>query len=102
MQRGQSAKGQCWSRDMRVCAFYPVGIIEVQDPTPAGIDLFMTLPTGSHGQGGVHVNVMAGEVKTDESLEDDAPAWKGGSEEDEQAGGGTSISDHVQDCAKGG
>lgn len=49
----------------------------MQDPTPAGIDLFMTLATGSHGQGGVHVDVMAGEVETDESLKDDAPAGKG-------------------------
>lgn len=58
-------------------ASYPVGVVEMQDPTPAGIDLFMTLATGSHGQGGVHVDVMAGEVETDESLKDDAPAGKG-------------------------
>lgn len=62
---------------MAVSVYYPVGVVEMQDPTPAGVDLFMTLTAGSHGQSGVHVDIMAGEVETDESLKDDAPAGKG-------------------------
>lgn len=56
----------------------------MQDPTAAAVDLLVTLATPTHGQGCKHVDVVAGQVKTDQALEDDAPARKGRSQEDEQ------------------
>jgi len=56
----------------------------MQDVTPAAIDLLVTLSTSTHGQGGVHVDVMAGQVKTDQALEDNTPSREGRSQEDEQ------------------
>jgi hypothetical protein len=72
----------------------------MQDPTPARVDLFVTLPTASHRQRSVHVDVVTGEVETDQALEDDAPPRKRRREENEQARCRTSIGDHVKDCAE--
>lgn len=60
----------------------------------------MTLPTASHSQGGVHVDIVTGEIKTDQALEDDAPPWERRRKEDQQARCCTTISDHVKNCAE--
>ena len=62
----------------------------------------MALALGAHGQCGVHVNVVTGEIQADESLEDDAPSRPGGGQEDEEAGGGAAVRHHVEHCAEGG
>lgn len=60
----------------------------------------MALAAAAHGESGIHVHVVAGEVETDEELEDHAPARHGGREEDEEAGGGAAICHHVQDSSE--
>ena len=48
------------------------------------------------------MDVVAGEIKTDQPLEDNAPPRPGGSEKNQQAGGRAAVSHHVQDGAEGG
>lgn len=43
------------------------------------------------------MNVVRAEVEGDETLEDDGASWVGSSQEAEQASGGASICDHVED-----
>ena len=46
------------------------------------------------------MHIMARQVKTYEPLEQDRPCRERGSEEDEQAGCGAAIGDHVKDSAE--
>lgn len=62
----------------------------------------MALVGAAHGQGGVHVHVVAGQVEGDQALEEDGPARPGGAEEDQQTGGGAAVGDHVEHGAEGG
>lgn len=68
----------------------------MEDPTPAGVDLLVTLARRSHGQCGVHVDVVTGEIETDQALEDDTPARKGGSQKDQQTGCGAAVGHHIE------
>lgn len=56
----------------------------------------------AHGQSRVHVDVVAGQVKGDQSLEDDGPARKGRRQEHQQARRGAAIGHHVQHSTKSG
>ena len=62
----------------------------------------MRLALSSHNQSGIHVHVVRGQVEGDQSLEDDGPAWESGGKEDEQAGGGATVGDHVENSAEAG
>ena len=62
----------------------------------------MRLALSSHNQSRIHVHVVRGQVEGDQPLEDDGPAWESGCEENEQAGGGATVSDHVENSAKAG
>jgi hypothetical protein len=46
------------------------------------------------------MHIVAGEVQRNQSLEDDSPAGERGREENEEAGSGASIRDHVKDSAE--
>ena len=46
------------------------------------------------------MHVMARQIKTYEPLEQDRPCGERGSEEDQQAGCGAAIGDHVKDGAE--
>jgi len=48
---------------------YLVIVVEIQKSAPALINLLVTLARSSHGQGRVHVHVMARQIETDEALE---------------------------------
>lgn len=46
----------------------------MEDVTSTRIHLFVTLAARTHGQGRVHVDIVAGKVETDQALEDDGPS----------------------------
>ena len=77
-----------------------VGIVEVQDPAARLVDIFMAFAGATHGQGRIHVHVMAGQVERNQALKDDGPAGESRCEEDEQARCCTSIGDHVKKSAE--
>ena len=62
----------------------------------------MALALPAHAQRGVHVHVVAREVQADEELEDGGVGGLGAGEEDEQAGGGAAVGDHVEHGAEAG
>lgn len=72
----------------------------MHDLAPLGINVLVALTTSSHGQSGIHVHVVAGEVETDEELEDHAPSWFGSRQENQQTGCCTSIRHHVQNSSE--
>ena len=74
----------------------------MQDPAAAAIHFLMTLTTPSHCQGRIHVNVMAGEIQTDQTLEDDCPSWEGRCQEDKETARGAAVRHHVENGAKCG
>jgi hypothetical protein len=80
---------------------YSVCVIHVQNPTPLGINLLVAL-SASHAQTRVHVHVVAGEIQTDQALEDNTPSGKGRRKEHQQAGRGAAVGHHVKDCAECG
>ena len=77
-----------------------VGVVQIQDPAAALVDLLVRLADAAHDQRGVHVHVVAGEVEGDEALEDDGPAREGGGEEDEQARRRAAVGHHVEHGAE--
>lgn len=79
-----------------------IRIVHGEHPTPAPLDDLVALPAAAHDQRRVHVRVMAGQVQADQQLEDQAPPGEGTREEDEQAGGGAAVGDHVEDGAEAG
>lgn len=62
----------------------------------------MALTRGPHGQRRVHVNIMTGEIETDQALEDDTPSGKGGCQEYQQTRSGAAICYHIQHSTKRG
>lgn len=79
-----------------------VGVVKVHDAAPARGDVLVALALAAHDQGRVHVHVVAGEVQADQALEDHRVCGFGGGEEDEQAGSGAAVCNHVQDRAETG
>jgi hypothetical protein len=79
---------------------YVVGVVLLQDPTPALVDVLMALSAAAHAQGRVHVHVVASQIQRDETLENDAPPGKCLRQEDQQTGRGAPVRDHVQYRAK--
>jgi len=77
-----------------------VVVVQVHDLAPLCINVLVALAAATHGESGIHVHVMAGEVETDEELEDHAPARHSGRKEDKEAGGGAAICHHVQDSSE--
>lgn len=88
--------GQSTTSSWVVGPTYLVGIVEVHYPVPVGRDVLVALRAPAHAQRRIHVHVVAGEVKRDQALEDDAPAGEGLGKEHKQAGRGAAIGDHVQ------
>lgn len=81
---------------------YLVGVVQVQEPALALVNVLVARVGAADDEGGVHVHVVAGKVEGNEALEDNGPAGKGGREEDEQARGGAAVGDHVEDGAEAG
>lgn len=77
-----------------------VGVIQVQQPALALVDVLVARVGASNNQSGVHVHVVAGEVERNQALEDDGPSRKGRRQENQQARGGAAVRDHVQDGAE--
>jgi hypothetical protein len=75
---------------------YVVGVVLLQDPAPALIHVLVALFAAAHAQRRIHVHIVARQVERDEALEHDAPARESLRQEDEQAGRGASVCDHVQ------
>ena len=72
----------------------------MHDLAPVDIDVLVALTAATHGQSGIHVHVVAGEVETDQELEDHAPARLGCRQENEQAGCCAAVCHHVQHSAE--
>ena len=89
----------CGGREQRR-GFYLVGIVLMHNPALFRRHILMTLALAAHGQRGIHVNVMAGQIQADEALEDHAVGGFGGGQEDEQARGSAAVGHHVQDGAE--
>jgi hypothetical protein len=62
-----------------------VGIVQVQKPALALVDILVARVGTANNQGSVHVHVVAGEVECNQALEDDGPSRKGRGQEDQQA-----------------
>lgn len=77
-----------------------VGVVQVQKPALALVDILVARIRAAHNQSSVHVHVVAGEVECNQALEDDGPSREGRGQEDQQARGSAAVRDHVQDSAK--
>jgi hypothetical protein len=77
-----------------------IRIVQMQNPAPTGLDLLVALP--ARRQTRVHVDIVAGEIQTDQSLEQDRPPRKRRRKEHEQAGRRAAVGYHVEDGAEGG
>jgi hypothetical protein len=62
----------------------------------------VALIRASHAERSIHVDVMAGQIQGDQTLEENRPAGPGGREENEETGGRAAICHHVQDRAEPG
>lgn len=60
----------------------------------------MRLIAPAHSERRIHMNIVAREIQTNQSLEQDRPPRKRAREEDEQARGSAAIGDHVEDRAE--
>lgn len=69
----------------------------MHDAAGLGRHILMALVLSAHGKGSIHVHVMTGQVQTDQTLEDHAVCRLGCCQEDEQAGCGAAIGNHIQD-----
>ena len=72
----------------------------MHDLAPLLVDVLVTLSAASHGQGRIHMHVMAGEVQTDQQLEYHAPSRFCRRQKYEQASRCATISDHIQYCSE--
>lgn len=79
---------------------YPAGVILVQDPAAARVDLLVALRRATHAQRSVHVHVVASQVQTDQALKQDRPPRPGRAQEDQKTRGGAPIRDHVEHTTK--
>jgi uncharacterized OB-fold protein len=53
---------------------YVVGIVLLEQPTPALIHVLVALSAAAHAQRRIHVHVVTSQVQRDEALEHDAEA----------------------------
>jgi hypothetical protein len=56
----------------------------------------------TNNKAGIHMHVVASEIKRDKALEENSPSREGRRKEDEEAGCGASVGHHVQDGAESG
>lgn len=77
-----------------------VGVVQVQQPALALIDVLVARVGASNNQSSIHVHVVAGEVERNQALEDNGPSREGRRQENQQARGGAAVRDHVQDGAE--
>jgi hypothetical protein len=77
-----------------------VGIVEAKKPVLARIDVLVARIGARDNKGGIHVHVVAGEIKSNQTLEDDGPSREGGGQEDNETGCGAAIRHHVEDGAE--
>lgn len=75
---------------------YVVGVVLLQEPTPALIDVLVALSAAAHTKRRIHVHVVTGQIERDQALEDNAPARESLRQEDEQARGCAAVRHHVQ------
>ncbi len=75
---------------------YLVGVVEGEDAAARLVDVLVAVLGATHGQGGVHVDVVARQVERDEALKEDGPAREGGRQEHQQAGGSAAVRHHVE------
>jgi hypothetical protein len=75
---------------------YVVGIVLLQDPAPALVDVLVALSAATHAQRRVHVHIVASQIQRNEALENNAPPGKCLRQKDQQTGGGAPVRDHVQ------
>lgn len=79
---------------------YFVCVVEIQNPTPVLVNLFVALVRPAHHKRGIHVNIVTGKVQGDQALEDNSPSREGRRQKDQKAGGRASIRHHVEDGAE--
>lgn len=91
-----------WSQCQGSSLTYLVGVVEVQEPALALVDVLVARVGTTDDEGDVHVHVVAGKVEGDEGLEENGPAGKGRGEKDEEARRGAAVGDHVEDGAEAG
>lgn len=60
----------------------------------------MAVVGASHGEGSVHVNVVAGEVEGEQHLEDNGPSGECARQENQQTRSRASVRNHVENGAK--
>lgn len=73
-------------------------VICTHEPMLTAVDGFVADSTA--GKGSVHVHVMAGEIESEEDLEDDHEGWVDGGQVADEPGSRTPVGDHVKDGAK--
>lgn len=76
-----------------------VGVVHVQEPTAALVDLLVALPL-THAQRSVHVHVVARQIQTDQDLEDDAVPRESAGQENHETGCCAAVRHHVEHSAK--
>lgn len=76
-------------------ATHPVRVVQVDNLAAFLVHFLVTLAAAAHLQSCIHVDVMAGKIKTDQTLEDNTPSGERLSQEDEQAGSRASVCYHV-------
>lgn len=79
---------------------YLAVVVLVENPASLGIYLLVAHVRAAHAESGVHVHIMTGHVQADQALEDDGPTRPRGAQEHQQTSSSTTISHHVQHCAK--
>lgn len=77
-----------------------IRIVQIHDPTPTRADILMALPLPAHGKRGIHVDIMARKVQANQTLENHRVGGLGRGEEDEEAGGGAAVGNHVEHGAE--
>lgn len=79
---------------------YLVGVVQIQKPVLALVNVLVARVGATDHEGSIHVHVVAGEVNGNQTLEENSPSRESGRQEDEEAGGGAAISDHVKHGTK--
>jgi hypothetical protein len=79
-----------------------VGVVKVEYPVLALVDVLVARLGAIDDESSIHVDVVASKVEGDQALEENGEAREGRGEKDEQARGGASIGDHVEDGAEAG
>lgn len=79
---------------------YPIGVVQMQNPTATLIDLLMACLASTHFQACIHVDVVGSQVQADEDLKHNAPSRECLGQEDQEARGGAAVCHHVEDSAE--